>query len=313
MTFIPLPKPHLDARPFGARRLIMLTDEALFEAIGVRIAFTSREGGVSSPPFDSLNVGNHVGDEPQRVAENRRRVLEALVAENAPIGDVLVGKAMPQNEAEVHSDADAASNAPSSSEAVQVLVPSQVHGTNLISVAPAADLVALQEKAVQGCDGIVVSAPRVAPLLCFADCAPVILVAPTKTFAVVHAGWRGAVAGIASKALAAMALADQQPLDTYAAQCNVYIGPHIGVDCFETGVEVQQQFSNAFGAECVNDLGHVNLAQAIQTDVCNVGAVPERVLQAGICTQCHAQEYFSYRASGGVCGRHGACAFYLED
>ena len=140
-----------------------------------------------------------------------------------------------------------------------------------------------------------------------------ILVAPTKTFAVVHAGWRGAVAGIASKALAAMAAADHQPLSTYAAQCNIYIGPHIGVECFETGVEVQQQFINAFGPACVTDEGHVNLTQAIQTDVCNVGAKPQRIVSAGICTQRNTNEYFSYRASGGVCGRHGACAFYLED
>jgi YfiH family protein len=44
----------------------------------VRAAFTLRGGGVSSPPFGSLNVGAHVGDEPAAVAENRRRVHAAL-------------------------------------------------------------------------------------------------------------------------------------------------------------------------------------------------------------------------------------------
>jgi YfiH family protein len=38
---------------------------------GVRAVFTSRAGGVSAPPFDSMNLGNHVGDLPGRVAENR--------------------------------------------------------------------------------------------------------------------------------------------------------------------------------------------------------------------------------------------------
>lgn len=44
----------------------------------VRAACTTREGGVSRPPFDSLNLGDHVGDDPGAVAENRRRLREAL-------------------------------------------------------------------------------------------------------------------------------------------------------------------------------------------------------------------------------------------
>jgi polyphenol oxidase len=40
-------------------------------------AFTTREGGVSRPPWDSLNLGSHVGDSPAAVLENRRRVAEA--------------------------------------------------------------------------------------------------------------------------------------------------------------------------------------------------------------------------------------------
>ncbi len=44
----------------------------------VRAAFTLRGGGVSAPPFDTLNLGDHVGDSPAAVAENRRRVREGL-------------------------------------------------------------------------------------------------------------------------------------------------------------------------------------------------------------------------------------------
>lgn len=45
---------------------------------GVRAAFTLRAGGVSAPPYDSLNVAAHVGDLPACVAENRRRLREQL-------------------------------------------------------------------------------------------------------------------------------------------------------------------------------------------------------------------------------------------
>jgi polyphenol oxidase len=44
----------------------------------VRAAFTLRTGGVSAPPYDSLNVGAHVGDVPARVARNRGRIAERL-------------------------------------------------------------------------------------------------------------------------------------------------------------------------------------------------------------------------------------------
>ncbi len=51
----------------------------------VRSAVTTRYGGVSLPPWDSLNLGDHVGDDPQAVAENRRRLHEALQLPAEPL------------------------------------------------------------------------------------------------------------------------------------------------------------------------------------------------------------------------------------
>src|SRR5215468_5865083 len=51
---------------------------------GVRAAFTLRSGGVSAPPFDSLNLGSHVGDQATAVAENRRRVRTQLRVPQEP-------------------------------------------------------------------------------------------------------------------------------------------------------------------------------------------------------------------------------------
>jgi polyphenol oxidase len=51
---------------------------------GVRAAFTLRSGGVSDAPFDSLNLGAHVGDRSAAVAENRRRVRERLALPGEP-------------------------------------------------------------------------------------------------------------------------------------------------------------------------------------------------------------------------------------
>jgi polyphenol oxidase len=56
------------------------------ETVGpAAFAFTTRQGGVSRPPYDSLNLGEHVGDRPDAVAENRRRVAVA-----AGVSDLVV-------------------------------------------------------------------------------------------------------------------------------------------------------------------------------------------------------------------------------
>lgn len=274
-----LPLPTLNALPLGAHSLLVLTDPALFERCGVRIAFTGRAGGVSEGCFASLNCGGAVGDEPQAVAENRRRVAQALGAEGAPL-----------------------------------LVPKQVHGTSLVTVDSVEDeaLAAAREAALAGADGLVVAVPDVMALLNFADCLPLILVAPSGRFAVLHAGWRGAVAGIAAKGLRALCQLD--PCDP--AEVNAYIGPHIRSCCFEVGPDVAKRFQDAFDSErlpglaaAVPDADHVSLAAAVTRDLVGAGVLPERIVDAGICTQCNPERYFSYRATQGHCGRHTAAAF----
>jgi len=47
----------------------------------VRFAFTTRQGGASAAPYESLNLGDHVGDEPDTVRTNRRTAAESLGVE----------------------------------------------------------------------------------------------------------------------------------------------------------------------------------------------------------------------------------------
>ena len=58
---------------------------------GAGVAFTSREGGVSAPPYDSLNLGDHVGDDPAAVLENRRRVAAAVGARDLVVASQVHG------------------------------------------------------------------------------------------------------------------------------------------------------------------------------------------------------------------------------
>lgn len=272
-----LPIPHMNARRFGARCIPMLTDDALFERTGVRIAFTGRAGGVSEEPYAQLNLGNHVGDDPAAVEQNRLLALEALDAADVPL-----------------------------------VVPSQVHGDTVVQLNDAAPdaLAAAREAARAGADALVMEVPDVAALLCFADCVPVIVVSPTGRFAVIHAGWRGVMNGVAAKAVHILSRGDaalRGSGDT--CEYNVYVGPHIHASCFETGVDVRDQFASRFGSSCIRDERHVSLLEALTRGLEEVGIQRERVADAGVCTFCSSDEYFSYRAAGGLCGRHGAVAF----
>ena len=268
MTNAMLPKPCLNALPMGAHSVNALTDDALFAACGVRIAFTGRQGGTSQGPYASLNTGAHVDDDLSCVQRNRAIALEALGFAQA-----------------------------------QLIVPNQVHGTNIVRVGQASEAPAVAELASQGADGVVVEAPGVAALLNFADCLPLIIVAPDGCFAVAHAGWRGAVAGIAGKAVRALVGAG---LDV--SGFNAYIGPHIRSECFETSEEIARQFADEYGEDVLADSRHVSLARAVSVDLMRAGLSQDRIADAGICTVCNHDRFFSYRAAGGVCGRHAAIA-----
>ncbi len=273
MTTLVLPIPELTKGRFAS--LDAYTDEALFAATGMRIAFTTRQGGVSEGEYASLNLGHHVEDNLDSVMENRRRVQAAFGCQDAPL-----------------------------------IVPNQVHGANLVEVNSPANAELAQEAATEGADGVVVGAPGVAALLCFADCVPVIIVSPTGRFAVVHAGWRGVDNLISVKAARQMAKADHAALGEAAlSQYNVYIGPHIGPECFETGADVHARFVGQFGEECAYNSCCIDLAEALRIQLLGSGIVKERICDLGMCTVCNNEEFFSYRGQGGVCGRHGAFAF----
>lgn len=267
-----LPTPLLATRMVDGVEL--LTDEGLFDACGVRIGFTARRGGVSRDPFASLNTASHVGDEIDDVEENRRHVLRALGAEDCPL-----------------------------------IVPNQVHGTHVVSIRSAEEVDDVREEAERGADAVGVFGRGIATLLNFADCLPLIVVAPSGDFVVAHAGWRGAVSHIAARAIAAL----ETEAGASPAECNAYIGPHIRSECFEVGPGVADAFAREFGLGVFADERHVSLARAVSADLANAGVDSGRIADADICTACNAERFYSYRASKGTCGRHAAAAVALRE
>lgn len=272
MTTLVLPYPTLAKGRFGV--IEAYSDDALYDACGVRVAFTTRVGGVSQGPYESLNLGLHVNDDTSAVHTNRMRMLEAFTTSSTPL-----------------------------------LVPNQVHGDTIVSIADVDEIPEVQQRIDQGCDGLIVGAKQVGTLLCFADCVPVIVVSPTGRFAVVHAGWRGVINTIASKSVTQMAHQEAAVLGTDASRSyNVYIGPHIRGECFETSEEIYKRFISRFGSSCDVGYRHISLSDALRTQLEEVGIDSKRIIDSEVCTVCSRDEFFSFRAQQGVAGRHGAFA-----
>ena len=238
----------------------------------VTFAFTERAGGVSEPPYASLNLGDRCGDDPARVAENRRRALAALGAE-----DLLE----------------------------RLVCPHQVHGDRVVTVRSAdpAALEAARAEALAGADAVACVADEVPVLMCFADCVPVVLVAPGG-FAVVHSGWRGTLARIAAKAARALA----EAAGCGAGELLAYVGPHIGAGDYEVSEELLGTFVGEFGEGVARAPRNLDLALAVTSALEGAGVAADRVAVCDASTARTTDRFFSYRAEGGTCGRHAAVA-----
>lgn len=238
----------------------------------VRFAFTERGGGVSEAPYASLNLGLSCGDDPGCVLENRQRALGAL---GAP--DLLD----------------------------RLLSPRQVHGDHVVVLREGGDaaLAAARAEAEAGADAVVCTVPDVPVLLCFADCVPVVLVAP-RGFAVVHSGWRGTIARICAKA--ARTLAEEAGCP--ACELSAYVGPHVSGADYEVSEELLDRFAGEFG-DCVrHSPHHLDLSRAVAVALGEAGVAPERTAWCEASTASSTDRFYSYRAEGGTCGRHGALA-----
>ena len=247
----------------------------LFEAAGVGIAFTERVGGVSAAPFASLNLAGHVGDGADAVDRNRVLLLEAIGI--GPLVDRLT-------------------------------TAEQVHGCDVAEIgagtAGSGALVSGGRPAVLGTDALWTRERGIPLMLFFADCVPVVLVRPSApAVAVVHAGWRGAAAGVVRRAAEVMA-ALPGPADLRA-----YVGPHIGPCCYEVGPECLSHFDARF-ATIAAASPRLDLGAVVADELERSGVPKGRQCHLGICTAHNTDRFYSHRAEGQT-GRHGALAVIL--
>jgi len=211
---------------------------------------------VSEGPYASLNLGRKSGDDVERVDENQRLVCEAVGA-----------------------------------DVERLALNVQVHSDRVLRAAAG----------LRGepADGLWTDAPNVPILALSADCLPIALVradGSRPAVAVLHAGWRGLLAGIAAAGRRALG---EGPV---AAA----IGPGIGPCCYEVGEEVARPFRERFGEDVVRS-GRLDLWTSAERALRAAGV--EDVHRYDRCTACEPETFFSHRRDAGRTGRQGVVAY----
>ena len=184
---------------------------------------------------------------------------------------------------------------------VLVAAARQVHGTTI--VAPE-DCAAGDE--LPAGDALVSASADLVLTIRTADCVPILLVAPrARAVAAVHAGWRGALAGVVEAAVAALGARYGAATDEIAAA----IGPAIGGCCYTFGAEHRDAFAARFGARVESawrDDGpepRLDLRRVCRLALADAGVLDAAVTELGPCTAEHPEELHSFRRDGAHAGR----------
>ena len=241
---------------------------------GAEVLFSTREGGFSDGPFESLNLGLLTGDERSTVIRNRRRLAELAGVEPA---NVAMGW--------------------------------QVHGTEIKEwEGPDPDTTFLDPRGGRRkVDGHLTRRRDLAALVLVADCLPV-AIAGGGSVAMLHCGWRGLAGGLIAKAAERMrvlsathsTIGGGPEAATYAAA----VGPGIGACCYEVGDEVLAVFARYRG---VADGRMLDLRAVAEQQLRQAGI--ERIEHVDYCTSCNPDLFFSHRRDNGVTGRQGGIAW----
>lgn len=232
---------------------------------GLLYGFMGRRGGRSIGAYAGLNVSLRVGDDMQTVNDNVCDLKRA------------VG---------IHDG--------------RIITMSQVHSDGLVEVGET------KAKEVGEADGMVTRQRGSYLGVLTADCVPILFVAPErKAVAVVHAGWRGSLAGIAAKMVRLFA----EKYGAAASEIQAALGPSIGACCYEIQDDVAGPLLACWGALAETSLEQRNGKRFLDLRRLNRGILQQAgmsasaIFEIGPCTSCAADEFFSYRRERSETGR----------
>lgn len=237
------------------------------DVLGVKHAIFSRKGGMSQVPYDSLNLGGTVGDNPDHVLANHHLLFQTLDRKFTSRFDVW----------QVHGNKVLTANAPRPE--------GMDHPT---------------------ADGMLTNASEVTLLMRFADCVPILLFDPVKNVVgLVHAGWQGTFKRIASAAIVkAQEVYGCKPQD-FVAGIGPSICPEcyqVGKDVYDQFNNEFGEVNRKFFKE-KPDGWHLDLWKANELILQQAGV--RQIEQSMICTAHNTSYWYSHRSEKGLTGRFG--------
>lgn len=246
---------------------------------GTAHGFSTRLGGVSPAPMDSLNLGANRGDDPDNVRENFIRFCAAI-----------------------GTDADA------------LVKNHQVHGDFIRPVTRSDIMDSPEAPGAFEADGLITGEAGVCLTIFSGDCIPVLLYDPIRrVIAAVHAGWRGTAIGAAARAAEAMA----RDYGCAPEHILAAIGPGIASCCFETHADVPEGLHSGMGPDAAAFIRPLSREGKFSVDLkganaCwleRAGLSRKNIAICSACTACQLDEFWSHRVQG---GRRGSMAAMIQ-
>lgn len=240
--------------------------------------FSTRLGGVSRGCFSSLNLSFDRGDDREAVAENFRRMGDAL---GVRCEDMVQSQQTHTTNIRIVTDAD--------------------RGKGIT-----------RERDYTDVDGLVTNVPGICLVTTYADCVPLYFLDPVKrVIALSHSGWRGTVGKIGKKTVAVM----QEHFGSDPADILAAVGPSVCMDCYEVSADVTDQFREAFDRVLWDDLFYgkpdgkyqLDLWKANELIFLEAGIRKDHIAVTNVCTHCNSEILYSHRAMGDK--RGNLCAF----
>jgi YfiH family protein len=250
----------------------------------LRHFITTRMSGFSQKPYDTLNVGLHVGDDPANVIKNRSLVCR-----------------------ELGSGIDS------------MVAMQQTHSGN-IAIIEEEDKgrgARQREDGIENTDGMVTDSKNIILSAMAADCSLNILYDPVKrVLALTHSGWKGIVAGVLKNTVSVMV----RDFACHRRDILVGIGPTICERCFEVGDDLidamEKTFPNRMDAilsETRKGIQSINMIKALSMQLCDEGIESDHIEVSDMCNACRTEDFFSYRMEDKITGRFGLFAVLIGE
>ncbi len=240
--------------------------------------FSTRLGGVSEGCFSSLNLSFDRGDDRAAVAENFRRMGEAL---GVRCEDMVLSQQTHTTNIRIVTDED--------------------RGKGIT-----------RERDYTDIDGLITNVPGICLVTTYADCVPLYFLDPEKkVIALSHSGWRGTVGKIGKKTVELMHdKFGSDPADILAA-----VGPSVCQDCYEVSADVIDRFKEVFDRSAWDELFYekpdgkyqLDLWKANEKIFLEAGIRKDHIAVTNVCTHCNSEILYSHRAMGDK--RGNLCAF----